>query len=242
MELTGKRALVTGGAVRLGRALALALAERGADVLVHYHGSAGAAQQTAAEIRALGRRAATVQADLADAAAAGTVGAAVERELGGLDILVNSAATFERQPIEQITAGDWDRVMAVNVRAPFLLSRQLAPLLRATSAGNIVNIADLSALQPWPAYAHHAVSKAGLLHLTRVLARAFAPAIRVNAILPGTVLPPEDDVHLEDGAADRWLVSRAATPDDVARALLFLVTSEFVTGEAIIGDGGRKLL
>jgi pteridine reductase len=240
MEITGRTALVTGGGVRVGRALALALAARGADVIVHYGGSTDAAESTAAQIRRLGRRAATVQADLADPGAADTIADAVAREFGALDILVNSAATFERTPVDEITAAAWDAVMAVNLRAPFLLAQRLALLLRADAGGAIVNIADLSAFQAWPSYTHHAVSKAGLVHLTAVLARALAPAIRVNCIAPGTVLPPDDSTHTDDGTAERRLVAPAGTPDDVTRALIFLLESPFVTGETIVVDGGRR--
>jgi pteridine reductase len=242
MERNARTALVTGGGVRLGRALALALARHGANVVVHYGSSADAAEETAAAVRSLGRRADTVQADLALPDCAERVAAAVERDFGALDILVNSAATFARAPVAEITAAEWDHVMAVNVRAPFLLAQRLAPLLRAGDGGVIVNIADLSALQAWPSYAHHAVSKAGLVHLTAVLARALAPEIRVNCIAPGTVLPAEDPAHDSGGNADRRLVGRRGTPDDVADALIFLVSSGFVTGETIVVDGGRKWL
>jgi NAD(P)-dependent dehydrogenase (short-subunit alcohol dehydrogenase family) len=241
MELRDRTALVTGGGVRVGRALTLALARAGADVLIHYRGSAAQAERTAEEVRALGRRAATVRADLADARSAAVVADAVRRELGGLDVLVNSAATFARAPVEEITAEEWDHVMAVNVRAPFLLAQRLAPLLRAGDGGVIVNIADLSAFQPWPTYAHHAVSKAGLLHLTAVLARALAPGVRVNCIAPGTVLPAEDPVHVGNGV-ERRLVPRAGTPEDVARTLIFLIESDYITGETVVVDGGRKWL
>jgi pteridine reductase len=235
-----KLALVTGGAVRVGRALSLALAEAGYDVVVHYNRSRADAERTAAAIQKLGRRATLLQADLEQADAAERIGAALAAEHRRLNVLVNNAATFERAPVADITAGAWDRVLAVNLRAPFLLAQRLAPLLRpAEGGGLIVNIADLSAFQAWPSYAHHAVSKAGLVHLTRVLARALAPAIRVNAIAPGTVLPPEDSMHDDDGTAERRLTPVGGSPDDVARALLYLAASPFVTGEVLVVDGGR---
>jgi pteridine reductase len=232
-------ALVTGGAVRVGRALSLALARAGYDIVVHYHDSGDDAESLQGEIRAVGRAASTVRADLADAAAATVVARAIQEQHGGLDVLVNSAATFERTPFAEITAEEWDHVMAVNVRAPFLLSQALAPLLRQSGRGSIVNIADLSAFQAWPSYTHHAVSKAGLVHLTRTMARALAPSIRVNAIAPGTVLPPEGREHDDDGTAQRRLTARSGTPADVAKALLYLVESSFVTGEVLVVDGGR---
>jgi pteridine reductase len=232
-------ALVTGGAVRVGRAISLALARAGYDVAIHHHSSTHEAAALADEIGALGRGASLIRADLADAAAADRIAEAVARAHAGLDVLVNSAATFERRRFAEIAAADWDRVMAVNVRAPFLLSQRLAPLLERSGGGSIVNIADLSAFQAWPSYVHHGVSKAALVHLTRTLARALAPAVRVNAIAPGTVLPPEDTVHDDDGTADRRLTRAAGSPDDVARALLYLLDSPFVTGEVLVVDGGR---
>jgi NAD(P)-dependent dehydrogenase (short-subunit alcohol dehydrogenase family) len=238
MEPAGRIALVTGGAHRVGRALALALAGAGADIVVNYHTSADQARRTVADIERLGRRAIAVRADVSRADDVKHLVTATAHEFGRLDILVNSASLFERQPFADIAEADWDRVMAVNLKGPFLLSQAAAPLLRE-DGGVIVNIVDLSAMQPWPTFAHHAVSKAGLLHLTRVLARALAPDIRVNAISPGTVLPPEG--MAEDGS-ERRVAAREGQPDDVAAALLYLIRSDFVTGENLLVDGGRMLL
>jgi NAD(P)-dependent dehydrogenase (short-subunit alcohol dehydrogenase family) len=242
MDPAGRIAVVTGGAHRVGRALSIGLARAGADVVVHYNASADEASETVAAIEALGRRALAVAADLGDPAQIDRPLRAAA-ELGGLDILVNSASLFERAPVEDIDAAAWDRVLDVNLRAPFLLARAAAPLLRERAPGLIVNIADLSAFQAWPSFAHHAVSKAGLVHLTRVLARALGPHIRVNAIAPGTVLPPED-FQGEDyaGGSDRRVLHREGSPHDVVDALLYLVRAEFVTGQILIADGGRMLL
>ncbi|HEX2167239.1 MAG TPA: SDR family oxidoreductase [Longimicrobiales bacterium] len=240
MEPAGKVALVTGGARRVGRAFSLALAEAGCDLVVNYNGSAEESHETAAEIERLGRSAITVQADISRADDIARLVREAEQAFGRLDILVNSASLFERTPVADITEQEWDRVMGVNLRGPFFLSQAAAPLLRADGGGVIVNIVDLSAIQPWPSFAHHAVSKAGLLHLTRVLARALAPDIRVNSIAPGTVLPPE---HTEGEAGTaRRVISREGNTDDVTRALLYLVRSDFVTGENLLVDGGRMLL
>jgi pteridine reductase len=162
------------------------------------------------------------------------------RAFGRLDILVNSASLFQRTPFTQISEQEWDRVLAVNLKGPFLLSQAAAPLLARDGGGVIINIIDLSALQPWPSFAHHAVSKAGLLHLTGVMARALAPEIRVNAIAPGTVLAPEGEEG-EDGS-ERRVLEREGDPADVAAALLYLVRADFVTGENMVVDGGRMLL
>lgn len=239
MKLQDRIALVTGGAHRVGRALALALARAGCDVAVHYNTSGDEADRTVRDIEALGRRAFPIQADLADPDTATPLIEETVLALGALDLLVNSASIFERAPVSEIDAAAWDRVQAINVRAPFLLSRAAAPHL-ARRHGSIVNITDLSAMQAWPSYAHHAVSKAGLTHLTRVLARALAPEVRVNAIAPGTVLPP-DDADVEEGAYRR-LLDVEGSPEDVERALLYLATSPFVTGQVLVVDGGRMLL
>jgi NAD(P)-dependent dehydrogenase (short-subunit alcohol dehydrogenase family) len=240
MQIRGKAALVTGGARRVGRALALGLADAGADVVVNYNASGDEARATVAEIEAKGVRAVAVQADVSRAVDVERLVREAERALGRLDILVNSASLFERARVADIDEAAWDRVLDVNLKGPFLLSRAAAPLLARDGGGVIINIVDLSALQAWPSFAHHAVSKAGLLHLTRVLARAFAPDVRVNAIAPGTVLPPEH-AEGEDGS-ERRLIRREGDPADVVQALLHLVRSDFVTGENLVVDGGRMLL
>jgi NAD(P)-dependent dehydrogenase (short-subunit alcohol dehydrogenase family) len=245
MNIEGKTALVTGGARRVGRVLALGLARAGADVVIDYRKSDDEARETVREIESLGRRAAAVRADVSSA---GDVKRLIEQatsQIGDIDILVNSASIFERKNILEITESDWDRVMAVNLKGPFMLSQEFARHvgIDAGRSGVIVNIVDLSALQPWPTYAHHSVSKAGLLHLTKVLARALGPSIRVNAIAPGTVLPP-DEYKGEDsaGGPERRVLERSGTPEDVLDALLYLVRSDFVTGDVIVVDGGRALL
>lgn len=243
MELNGRVAVVTGGARRVGRALSLGLARAGATVVVNYRDSAAEAASAVEEIRALGAEAIAVRADLG---VLDGVRGLVERthsEFGRLDVLVNSAAVFVRRPFAEITEAEWDRVLAINLKGPFFLAQAAAPLLRA-AGGAIVNIGDMSAVQAWPSFAHHAIAKAGLLHMTRVLARALAPAVRVNAILPGNVLPPEG-WESEDGGAggrDRVLTAREGRPEDVVSALLYLLGGDFLTGEVLIVDGGRQLL
>lgn len=243
MELNGKVALVTGGARRVGRALSLALARAGADVVVNYFSSAREAEETVAEIVALGRRAIAVHADVSLHAEVQILIQKTADTFGRLDVLVNNASLFETAPLLAIEEEAWDRVMAVNLKGPFLLSQAAAPLLRRDGGGVIVNIADLSAFQPWPSYAHHAVSKAGLVHLTRILARALAPDIRANCIAPGTVLPPPDYTEEQiRSSRERSALKRIGTPEDVVRALLYLIESDFVTGETVVVDGGRMLL
>ena len=237
-----KVALVTGGAVRLGRAVTLGLAEAGYDLMIHYHSSEGPARETAREVEALGRRACTVRADLAGGAGVGRVVDAVSRAYGRLDLLVNGAASFEQADLLDVDEEAWDRVMATNLKGPFLLVRAAASLLR-DSRGSIVNMVDLSAFQPWIRYPHHGVSKAGLMHLTRVLARVMAPHVRVNAIAPGTILLPDGATEAKrQWATENSLLKRVGTPEDVARTIIFMTETDFVTGAVYFVDGGRALV
>lgn len=243
MDPAGKVALVTGGARRVGRALSLGLARAGADIVINYHEAADEAAETAREIIGLGRRAIAIRADISEKAEVTQLIDETAETFGRLDILVNNASTYLSTPFLGITEEEWDHVLGVNLKGPFLLSQAAAPLLQRDGGGVIVNISDLSGLQPWSEYPHHSVSKAGLIHLTEVMARALAPEIRVNCIAPGTVLPPDD--YTEDRIREsraKTALNRIGSPDDVVRALLFLIESEFATGETLVIDGGRRLL
>lgn len=225
----------------MGRAITLGLADAGYDMVVHYHASAAPAREVCREVEALGRRAVAVQGDLAGSEGAEAVVRAAAEAYGRLDLLVNSAASFESRPLLDVDEAEWDRVMALNLKGPFLLVKAAATLLRE-ARGSVVNILDLSAFQPWVDYPHHAVSKAGLLHLTRILARVLAPHVRVNGIAPGTVLPPEEfDDAQREREKERTLVGELGTPQDVVRTVLFLTASPFITGEVVVVDGGRRL-
>ena len=231
-------ALVTGGAVRVGRAITLALADEGFDLVVGYHGSASAAREVVAEVEDRGQRALAVRADLSTGAGARTLAEAATTTWGRLDLLVNNASTFFATPFDQVGEAEWDQVMAVNLKAPFLLIQATATVL-AARRGNVVNIADLSALRPWARYPHHSVSKAALAHLTRVAARALAPRVRVNAIAPGSVLPEEDATpNAIRAAGARVPLGGWGSPGDVARTVIFLDRSPFMTGEVVVVDGG----
>lgn len=241
--LEGKTALVTGAARRVGRAIALELARAGADVLVHYHASRDEAEGTVAAIEALGRRAAALPADLTRPAEVDGLVEAARRAVSRLDILVNSAAAYERHPLAGITPERWDAMLALNLRAPFLLSRAAAPLMRENGGGVIINIADVAGRRPWPNHLHYAVSKAGLLAMTRCLALELAPEIRVNAVAPGTVLPASGQSP-EDLAAilDRTPLGRFATPEEIGKAVAFLAGGPgSITGEILTVDGGRSI-
>lgn len=243
MNLQGKVALVTGGAQRVGRAISIALGRAGADVVINYQQSQTEAEALQGELAQAGVRTTSFKADISRPNEITDLIDHVRARFGRLDILINNASVFERSPLLEITEAMWDRVLGVNLKGPFFVAQTAVPLMRASGGGIIINIADLSAFQAWPSYAHHSVSKAGLVHLTRIMARALAPEIRVNGIAPGTVLPPDDyDGTAGDGTADRRVVARAGTPDDVIHALFYLLEGNFVTGQTVIVDGGRMLL
>lgn len=241
MELRGRIALVTGAGHRVGRAIAVALGARGMRVAVHYNAAAEGAQETVRLIRSAGGDAFEIGADLTKTAAAQTLVDAVVDRFGGLDVLVNSAAVMLRMPFGDTTEEDWEKVMTLNLRAPFFLSQAAAPRLR-DARGVIVNIADLAAFETWPAYIPHGISKSGIVHLTRSLARVLAPDVRVAAIAPGTVLLP-DDWSKEDEERLRATtpLQRTGSPEDVSRTVLFILESDYLTGETIIVDGGRHV-
>ena len=271
MDIRNRVALVTGGAHRVGKAIALALAEAGAHTLITYLSAADEAGQTAREIEARGVQTLAAQLDQRDPAQIDALTARVRERFVRLDILVNSAAIMERAPIFDIRPDDWDRTLDTNLRGPFFVAQAAARLMLeeqpsppprfahpstslhsahpSTSLhsaqderGCIINIADLSALHPWPSYVAHTVSKAGLVALTKALALALAPSIRVNAIAPGLVLKPADwgDEQWAQ-LAGRVPLGRAGTAKDVAQAVLYLARSEFVTGQLLVLDGGREL-
>ena len=225
----------------MGRAITLGLAAAGYDVAINYHSSSADAATAAREVQALGRRAITIAGDVSEARDVERIADTVRREFGRLDLLVNNASLFQSAPLLEIEEREWDRVMAVNLKAPFLMVKAHAALLTA-SGGRIVNLVDLSAFQPWVGHPHHAVSKAGLLHLTRIMARALAPRVRVNAIAPGAVLLPDDyDAEARERSRSSAALGTLGSPDDVVRTLLFLERSPFITGEVIVVDGGKLL-
>jgi pteridine reductase len=242
MELRGRVALVTGAGRRLGQALARALAGRGMALAIHHHASSAGAADLRDQIVASGGRAACFAADLTDAAAAAELPRRVVAELGGLDVLVNSAAVMHRRAFEETSPADWDATLDLNLRSVFFCTQGAAPALRE-ARGKVVNLADLSGLEPWPGFAAHSVSKAGVVMLTRVLARALAPEVTVNAIAPGAVLVPEEyDAEERDRLARTTPLRRLGSPADVSAALLYLLEGgDYVTGDVLVVDGGRLL-
>jgi NAD(P)-dependent dehydrogenase (short-subunit alcohol dehydrogenase family) len=240
-SLAGKVALVTGSAKRIGRSVALRLAEEGADVVVNYRRSKADADEVVGKVAAMGRRALAVQADVARKADVTALFASVEKEFGRLDILVNNAGIFFPAKFEELTEEQWDRILNTNLKSQFLCSQAAAPLLRRSGHGRIVNFASLGGLLAWPAYTHYCVSKAGVIMLTRCLARALAPEITVNAIAPGTISFDGDAPGLAEDFICRAPLHRTGTPNDIDDAVVFLVQSAFVTGQVIVVDGGRSL-
>lgn len=233
-------ALVTGAGHRLGRAFALALAERGSAIAVHFNSSEDSARETVNAITSRGGEARLFRFDLTDPACPEALVDSVVAEMGGLDILVNSAAVMERTPLGEVTVQQWDAMFALNLRAPFFLAQAAAAVMRPGST--IVNISDLAAFENWPAYIPHAISKIGIIRMTESLARVLGPDIRVNAIAPGAVLLPDawGDTQSEHFAGTTPL-KRIGDASDAVGALLYLVDATFVTGETIVVDGGRRV-
>lgn len=240
-DLAGRVALVTGAGRRVGRALAVALGTRGMHVIVHYHASADGAEETARLVTRAGGSAQTARADLGRVEEGERLVDDAVAARGSLDVLVNSAAVMLRTPLGETTAAQWDAIFSLNVRAPYFLCQRAAPALRE-ARGNIVNLADLAALETWPGYVPHGLTKAAVLQMTRALARVLAPEVRVNAIAPGVVLLPEG---WSDADAERLRTTtplqRLGSPEDVAGAMLYLLDASYVTGEVITVDGGRHV-
>ena len=240
MELRGRRALVTGAGVRVGRVIAHALMREGVHCAIHYHGSEHGARQTAIEGETMGSRVALLPADLGDAAEARGLAARAAEALGGLDILVNSAAIMERRRVDETSPDDWDRTMNLNLRGAFFVAQGAAAEMK--DGGAMVNIADLAAFERWATYAVHCISKAGVVVMTELMAKTWAPRIRVNAVAPGAVLLPDDwDESIRKKLIETTPLKRLGSPRDVADAVLYLLQSDYVTGETLVVDGGRRL-
>jgi NAD(P)-dependent dehydrogenase (short-subunit alcohol dehydrogenase family) len=241
VPLTGKSALITGGAKRIGRAIALALAASGADITITYRTSAEEAVETVDAIEQLGRRAFAIECNVRSAASIHVaVPAAVARHRG-LDILVNNAGLFESAPLDQLTLAQWDAVFETNTRGPFLVAREALPHLRA-SKGRIINIGSLGGIRPWSTHAHYCASKAALHMLTEAMAKSWAPEVAVNCIAPGWIQQDEEDKNAATRFAARTPLGRNGAPEDVAQAVLYFATNaSFVTGQILTIDGGLGL-
>lgn len=238
--LAGKRALVTGGAKRIGRTIALELAEAGADVAITFRESESDALATVAELEAFGVKALAVPCDLRDEQSIGAAIGAVVEGLGGLDLLVNNAGAFETVPLEKISVAEWDAMYAVNTRGPFLMAKAAHPHLKAAT-GRIVNIGSLGGIHPWATHAHYCTSKAALHMLSHTMAKAWAPEISVNCVAPGMIVMGELNPAYEQFAL-KTPMQRNGRAEDVAAAVLFFATGpHFITGQLLAVDGGLGL-
>jgi pteridine reductase len=243
VELAGQVALVTGAARRVGRAIARELAQAGAHVLVHHH--TAPAEEVVAELRSYGMEAHAVQADLSKPAGVSALFEGLQRHFTRLDILVNSASNFQKRRLMEVTLEEWRETMDTNLTAPFLCTQAAVRLMQAQTprGGVIINICDKGALDPWPDYAHHGISKAGLLALTKVTAASLGPDIRANAIIPGLVMKPDTMPE------ERWLrfaeavpVGRPGSAEDVGRAVVYLAGERYLNGVVLHVDGGENLI
>ncbi|MCX7047260.1 MAG: SDR family NAD(P)-dependent oxidoreductase [Candidatus Sumerlaeota bacterium] len=245
MELQNRVALVTGAAIRVGRAIAQELAEAGAHIVLHHFRDVEAARQAAEQLGRAGARVFPVQADLTHSAQVAAMFDAVDKEFGRLDILVNNAGVFRRTPFPDLSEEDWDYHLNINLKGTFLCCREAARRMILRNEGKIVNIADVFGSHPWPGYLPYCVSKAGVVTLTQTLALTLAERnIQVNAIGPGAILFPEDYTpeHIEKTLA-RIPAHRAGSPRDVARTVRFLIEGpDYITGALINVDGGASLM
>ncbi len=243
MDIENTVILITGAAVRVGRAVALYLAKRGAHIAFSYYLDTEPWAQTLTDIEALGVQALAMQAEMRDKAAVCRLVEATQARFGHIDVLLNNASVWLKSPFLEITEADWDLAIDVNLKGPFLCAQAVAPVMLQQGRGLILNITDLSAFQVWPGYMHHAASKAGLVALTKYLAVELAPTIRVNAIAPGTVLLPDNaPPEKRAWAEEKSVLKRVGSPEDVARTVAFLIESNFATGGVYFMDGGRALV
>ena len=247
VELTDKVALVTGAAQRVGRVIALELAKQGVSILVHYHRADSAtARDTVNEIKSYGVDAHSVRADLAQAEGVASLIDALRERFDRLDIVVNNASVFQTRELLDVSLDDWELTMAVNLRAPFLITQAAARIManNPIPGGVIINISDAGADRPWQEYPHHGISKSALWMLTQVSALSLGPAIRANAIIPGPVMKTagreiSDDAWEQVG--DRSVLRRTGSPEDVARAVIYLCSEDYITGELLHVNAGEHL-
>ncbi len=241
MDLQGKWALVTGAGHRLGLAIAQALGREGCNLVIHYHAAAEGASDAAASLQQAGTQALAVQADLSRRDERQALFRAIDQAAAGPDLLVNSAAIMQSGDLLSVSEDDWDRTIDLNLKGAFFCLQESARRMRGRGGGSIVNIADVAGLRPWARFPIHSISKSGILMLTQVAALALAPDIRVNAVAPGPVLKPEGLAPARwDQFAARLPLRHPGSPDDIAAAVIFLMKSDYITGETLVVDGGNQ--
>jgi NAD(P)-dependent dehydrogenase (short-subunit alcohol dehydrogenase family) len=243
LPLQGQVALVTGAGKRMGRVIALTLAKAGANVVLHYNESKDGAQATVREIENFGGQATTVRADVSRPKQVEAMFRAVEKRFRRLDLLVNNAGIFFPVQWDELREEDWDNMLGVNLKGAFFCAQAAGRIMQRQGHGQIIIISSLGGLQAWPDYIHYCASKAGAISLTRSLAKALAPHIRVNSVAPGTILFPGE---IRDEALDQIIthtpLRKAGRPEDIAEMVLFLATrSDFITGQVFVVDGGKSI-
>jgi NAD(P)-dependent dehydrogenase (short-subunit alcohol dehydrogenase family) len=241
LDIKGRVALITGAGVRVGRAIALGLAQQGADVAVHYNSSSAAAEEVVAAIHGMGRQAIALPADLGDMNDVISLIPRAADALGTVDVLINSASIFERGTLDSTTTENWSRHLDINLRAPFFLCQAFARQLPAGHRGHIINVADWRVARPGTQYMAYTLSKSALVTLTQSLALGLAPSIQVNALAPGAILPPPEDDGYFERLAERLPLKHTGKPQDIVDAVLYLLRSDFVTGEVLHITGGEHL-
>ena len=241
MNPKGKTALITGGAHRVGKAITLALAQAGTNVAINYNTSASA-EETVNEALVMGTGAMAVQGDVGDHRQVESMVEAVATQFGSIDILVNSASLWMETPFPTDDLSGWHSVTNTLINGAFYCANAVAPFMLEQGEGAIINIIDLAAFEPWPNYMAHSVGKSALLALSRQLALELAPAVRVNAIAPGPVLPPPNyGGEKIKRTANKTLLGRWGTPEDISSAVMFFIQADYITGESLAVDGGQRI-
>ena len=242
MDLKNRTVLVTGAGVRLGQAIAVSLGQQGMKVALHYHQSMEGAKETLDLVGGDIKQHGCFQADLRQVSKIELLIQHIEEKLGQIDVLINNAADFFPTPLGEVSESEWDHLISLNLKAPFFLSQLVGTSMLKQGQGKIVNIVDVAAERPWPQFLPYCASKAGLVSLTKGLAKALAPAVQVNAVAPGTMLPPPQiSSFSQDLAIERSLLKKMGRPDDIARAVTYFLENDFVTGTVLPVDGGRML-
>ncbi len=241
MNIQGKVALITGGAIRVGKAIALALADKRVNIAISYNTSKKEALATLKKIESFGVKAKVIQTDVSKSKDVKRLVQTVVKEFGTIDILINNAAIFCKTPFEKIQETDWDRHIDINLKGTFLCAHEVGKIMLKKKRGKIINIADWAGMRPYKNYIPYCVSKAGVICLTQALAKALAPNIQVNAIAPGSILLPEKFSKKEkQKIIEGTPLKRIGSPEDIAKTILFLLEgSDFITGDTILVDGGR---